>query len=130
MRCSEICSLECCHVVSLVIAVAYFHIFIKMAYAPNKGQKMSPDFYKLVAKIVEGRYDISLVEISLYTESSRCNLFQLSRPASKNLAENFFFRTCRLSDVLSVHMRNTNWLKKRLLSTFWDKFHNLDERKK
>ena len=83
-----------------------------------------------LAKLVEGRYDTSLLKIPLYTESSRRKLFQLSRPARKNLEENFFFRTCRLSDVLGVNIRDTTGLKKRLLRTFWDKFNNYDERNK
>ena len=77
--------------------------------------------------LILGRYDNELIDIPFYTDSSRCNLFQLQRPRKRILEEIFFFQTCRLAKFVKIDLRQKNGLKKSALRVFWRRFEEYEE---
>ena len=81
----------------------------------------------LLSKLILGRYDNELIDIPFYTDSSRCNLFQLQRPRKRILEENFFYQTCRLGNFVKIDLRQKNGLKKLIIRVFWRRFEEFEE---
>ena len=81
----------------------------------------------LLSKLILGRYDNELIDLPFYTDSLRCNLFQLQRPRKKILEENFLYQTCRLANFVKIDQRQKNGLKKSILRVFWRRFEEYEE---
>ena len=81
----------------------------------------------LLSKLILGRHDNELTDMPFYTDSSRCNLFQLQRPRKRTLKENFFYQTCRLPNCVKNVLRQKNGPKKSILRVFWRRFEEYEE---
>ena len=86
--------------------------------------------FLLLSKKILGRYDNELIDMPFYTDSSRCNLFQLQRPRKRFLEENFFYQTDGIANFVKIHLSQKNCLKKPILRVLWRRFEQYEELKK